>query len=854
MQDLEVLDGATGLESSVDALKEYDVKPEWREKKAAASKAVSLLGGVFKTALDRKEWPLAGASLFFLRELEDSTGPFFLGVPAQEEACSELEKHRDEISRRILDTTIVRGEHLRKAALDTRSEIPYLARERFLEEAIRMILKLFEKNEKDLTWPYQKTWSKAEACRFIAGCYLDRSRLALPKGSSVPAKKLEALSKAKEWAERSAENEKDIESLKIRIEIGLERRFYEPEISGDTVNGLIKKLFELEFVPSPSSILDWEIVDMGCAAGILRSELDENLLGLAPDKKAPIDDSYLPLLKARAAFRLFKVGPSSATKPDLMKTVADAVKALYSVPFSSPIWTETIDLLRKIKESRCVQGWQELLIYAWKVCVEREKQVPLGLHLRMYWARQLDLYDLAFHAALEAKDLKLAVEVADSLKSRPTIKWLNLERRLSGEDKEQLRKYHEVESQWALNKYLPDYQDRVKGLRKKRWMDLGERPVTDVPAGWAAVHFYIDQAQEEGKAQEGHAIILFNGDKETRLYRSFSLHRNKDGKDLWKAFEAWQSAEREMDFGRASPYLWELCSGLGQALEFLFDNSLPQNLLLIPYGFFHMVPIHAALLNDELLLQKKSCLYLPSWTLLGAKTTVRQTTKGKALFLKWESERNTFDDLFARWPEDGVANVKVKCATGHDVKKYLERGQNPDLFAILCHGKADPLNPYNSRLHLEEIPITHADLLTSGADLKGARVYLGACESDLAPSKTTLVDEHLSMAAAFLNKGAVEVAGTLWRAGDELVKEVIESALASPGKPFRELIREKQAMWWQGGFSESGLPEGGDPAVKLYFLAPFRVIGLSEVDDEPVRRDIGYPFDFPGALSRDGQG
>ncbi len=827
MPESEALDGAPALESAILALKEYDTEPEWRKKRDLASKATSLLAGVFKAALDRREWSSAGVVLHFLKELEQSGGPFFLGFAAEEGICSALEKNRKPIRQEVLHRTIDRAKHLRETAVDSRTKVPYLSRERFLEQAIRMIWGLFEK---DLGWPYQGTWSKREACHFIARCYLDRSRLILPKGSSIPQKKLEALQKAEEWAnKKGVANESDIESLKLLIEIGLERRRWDPSFSKDHVNDLIKRLSQLGFTPSPTSFLDWEIIDRGRAAGILPAEFDEMLMDLNGTSPAMKGDAYIPLLKACAAFRLFNAGSPSLASSDFMDRVSEAINTLYSVPFSSFIWNETIDLLKKIKQSGSFEDWPNLAIHAWRVCVEREQQVRLGLHLRMYWARQLDLYDLAFQAALEKEDMKTAAEIADSLKSRPTIKWLNLERSLSGENKKELEKWHEIESQWSMNRYIPDYQERVKDLTKQRQNPTEQRLPTDVPAGWAAVHFYIDQLQK------GHAII-FDGNSKNWIYHSFALHDEGAGTDLWNDFESWQSAEKDMalrDMGLGdrdkafekaehAPYLEKLCKGLGKALEFLFDKTLPSNLLLIPYGFLHVAPIHAALREDRLLLQEKSCLYLPSWSLLGAETPVSGKS-GRALLLNW-GEDETFEGLFNDWPDDGCKSTKIKDATGQAVRGFLTDAKTLELLAIICHGNADPLNPYNSRLELKQYPLTHADLYVLDANLSGTRVYLGACESDLAPSKRSLVDEHLSMASAFLNKGAHEVAGTLWRAGTELVKEVIESAVASPVKPFRRLIQEKQVQWW----SESSSLNGCDGIRKLYFLAPFRVVGFPD--------------------------
>jgi|LGOV01.1.fsa_nt_gb hypothetical protein len=608
---------------------------------------------------------------------------------------------------------------------------------------------------------------------------------------------------------------------------------YDGNFSKDQVDGLIRELSNASFDPSPVSPLDWEIVDRGCGrVGLLNKTLDERLFNLDLSSDILKKNRNLPLLKARSALRL------GITNDEIYDRAKKAVAALNSVPFSSFIWDESIDLLYKIK-GRC-KNWPDLAIKAWAICIRKEKEVPLGLQLRLYWSRHNLLYDLAFKAAVSKspKNLKRAVEIIDSLKSRPTIKWLNIEKSITDkEDKEILEKLYEIESQWALDNYIPDYHEQMQKLHEKKPRVNPERPITSVPAGWAAVHFYLDQDRQ------GHAIT-YNADSNKWRHYPFFLQDKSKGIDLWQDYNAWQAfdrytvdrdaALRNRDFlktaRQAGSYLQKLCHKVGCQLQFLFNDDLPENLILIPHGFLHLVPIHAAMNSNQVLLEKKTCIYLPAWS-LAPTDTARKPTNGMGLFINWE-KNNTFGEIYDNWPDNLPGDQKYPDATDNDVKEYLNKISIPHLLAILCHGEADPLNPYNSRLVLKRKGLTHGELVQLKNRMEGTRVVLGACESDLAPENQSFIDEHLSLATAFLQKGAVEIAGNLWRVGDTILKELIESVMQNGGESLFNLIRAKQKAWWK---NEIEIIINGvkvetitDSATKLYLLSPFRVIGFPE--------------------------
>ncbi|ETR69382.1 MAG: hypothetical protein OMM_09649 [Candidatus Magnetoglobus multicellularis str. Araruama] len=116
----------------------------------------------------------------------------------------------------------------------------------------------------------------------------------------------------------------------------------------------------------------------------------------------------------------------------------------------------------------------------------------------------------------------------------------------------------------------------------------------------------------------------------------------------------------------------------------------------------------------------------------------------------------------------------------------MNENDSPNLLVIYCHGEGEYVNPYQSRLKLYGGPLTHHEIIqkVKPKALSGTRVMLTACETDLVNRKFEIVDEHLSLANAFLRKGASEVLGTLFQCdnhmSDELIEEARETTELSP--------------------------------------------------------------------------
>jgi len=759
---------------------EVDSKPDLIEGRQLLSQKRHVFEEALKTLKKAHSWSQLGALLCFLHEAYDySLAP--IEMPAREKAlCANLDKYSDQIEEECTRINWQRAQGLRKTATDFSKEIKHTSRERLLERAIRLAWSRFSPEGE---WPYPAVAAKAEVCEFISRCYLERSKLALPKGSSIPEKKLEALNKAWHWAKKATA------TLNFcQMEIALERDRWEEDLPESWLETLLKEFLssqKLDF-KNPSH---WVIAHRARSLRLGDSTYDKELLAIDPSKFEERKELlWLPLFQSYAALRL--------NNSEVPRFLERAINKLSRVPFSDPLWDATVSLVEEVaKEGK--DKWEPVATKLWEICKEKEEQVRLSIQLRWYWAQHQKLYALAFRAAIRQENCRLAAEIADSLKSRPTIKMMAIEKSMrSDEDREMSALQVEVDAVFAAGGFSHHYDnllERVRELSKHKTPNQ-RRPIEDIPAGWAAVHFFLLSDEE------GYALICKNGEFEKSPPLSLSR--------LWITYQAWEKARQTdpPDSYSLVEATERVCEALGDAFPFLFE--IQENIIFIPHGFLHLLPLHAAKDDGRYLFLDKTCLYLPAWSLapMGNKDSV---SAQDMLFVNWEDTALREQLLKHKW------FVEIDSATGRDLIDNLNKSAcPPGLLVIICHGQGDLTNPYNSRLLLAEGGITHRELLKSLPSVGGSRVILAACETDFAPSGSGILDEHLSVSAAFLQKAAGEVGGTLFAAMAEECSEFVLAAKANPEKPLYEVLQKKQNEWAN--------------KININRLVPFRIMGFPQ--------------------------
>lgn len=739
-----------------------------------------------------------GLCLKLLGEQARSNFPVLGGLRLDEKTIREIDRLKNQVEAGYAQCVCKRAEDLAVYALSDNPSLFYLDRQRLLDRSLRLAQELLRTHQ----WPQNISPTRQELYGLLARLYLIRSRMILPRGDGFPPKKIEALSKAFECAKKvNGSLPHSFESLYLYARIGVEsaRHTETPLINRKELLDYLQKLFEQGFHPQKhgQEYFGWEIIDYANRLHIAQAKAFlPSLLARDPgDIPQPVHHRIY-LLQARAAKALSR-------SSEMKQKLRDAMEILPDLHFGDLLWDEVADFLDELRKSGFA-GWEDLAVECWEKCQvgEQRPEFKLSVGLRWYWTRFHELYETAFLAALK-RDHAKAIQIADSTKSRPTIKQRALEESLkpNDEDHKILReRIYSLEANDQARQFttnLRDIRKEVKAIRPAS--STFREPI--LPQGWAAAHIFIGK---EG----GHVLVSSINGVMHKLISPDALNR------LWQRFHDWQRGYRDIFRGNRNvslvkaikrvgePRLQDLCSTLGDTFDFLFELK-ESGVLFVPHGFLHLLPLHAA--RDQagrFLFEEKRTSYLPAASFAEGLRPPGNTS-GDALFVSWEG--NQFDSLYEDWP-----GHKLKDATPRAVLDYLEKSPNPPrLLALLCHGATNPINPFLSCLLLNRKRLTHLELRRTNFKLNGTSVVLGACESDMVSESSSPMDDPLSLATAFLLKGVSSVTGNLWKVEANLQQQVVDALRKeSPCHCLWKL----QNLW----LTEQRL---------LFYLAPFRVIG-----------------------------
>ena len=194
-----------------------------------------------------------------------------------------------------------------------------------------------------------------------------------------------------------------------------------------------------------------------------------------------------------------------------------------------------------------------------------------------------------------------------------------------------------------------------------------------------------------------------------------------------------------------------------------------------------------------------------------------------------------------------VWTCKKDDITKEHIVKLAERVEKtpPEILAILCHGEADEVDPFASRLKLGSGGISLLELMWRIPSLLGSTAMPAACETEMTPNRPNAIDEHISIAGTFLTKGCSQVLGTLWEAKEPLMKELIECAVSCRLSLWR-VFQCLQIKWlhhkpkYEIDYTDEAwsLFKDYDPGILLHDIAPFRVVGYPVDSPLPNRQKI----------------
>lgn len=648
-----------------------------------------------------------------------------------------------------------------------------------LEDAIRL-LKDFTSRDKV---------NNRETYVLLAEAYLKRSRIIRPKGLTIPAKKKEAIEKGLKTIDKALEIGKDEDGHEkaLRMKASL---FIELNRLGEDGKEDIKAVLK-------------DALDNGCKECTEKEDIKIAVLYSELTNAKNYLDAVVKSRCKNIAFEKARAYRELSQEAEFINEMKHVTNSLKKLPFSHPLWDDTVWYLKKLWKSDQYPRKDislQLSLCLWQICQENEKDISSPLHIRWYWSRMRDLYDLAF---LAAGDTKTKAIIADSLKSRPALQWNTWEE--LGKSDECIKAVIEAEAKALGGGYIIDYEEIKKKCKKSKTDEKPETPPLDieaVPEGWIVTHFYLNQLEKQGYA------LIYNSYSKTWGKETFKYD------ELFNAYIEWQGNYNNLpdrEKNESADRLLNLCETIGREMAFLFKNEIIPNeskVLFIPHDFLHRLPLHGAIktganARKKVFLENHASCYLPAWSLARGKGS---NAIDRNYMIKNYNGHN-FNTLIINhtW-----ANINP--APPDNLDSMLSMSTPPYSLVVLCHGKADMVNPFNSMLLLNGDIKSCLDILNAGFNLMGSRIFLGACETDLVPPLTDTIDEHLSVSTAFLNHNAQEIVGTLWAIYDTFVDFIFSEIIEKPN-----LYKKIQAL-------QKAAIENNKDATQLYKWLAFRAI------------------------------
>lgn len=756
-----------------------DTARRWRE---AWERVVATFDEVGSgAATDVETTHAVGSALRFLAEPPWGASAAPCYRPPVRARCEALSRHSAEVARFHRDQMRRMYEGVLAAAMD--GSRAHRAQRHALELAIKGLQGL----ARDPDLPAQ---DKHKVLHALARGHLYRSAIIRPRGFTTPAKKIEALRSALRALEEVGTP--DRESRRLKAIVGLEMK----RASGTEEEDLAKWLGHAKAdLVAPLDSPD----DVRIALAYAQNTKDLSVLA-ALDLAS--DAVVTPLERLRAECIRFGAGQADRVGA----YVESALEWVGERYLSDPAWEELVEAIQFLgREKPPHTLWRQLAISAWETCRDAEALVVDNCHLRWYWSRQRDLYDLAFHAADTAA---MKAEIADSLKGRPTMRWSGVEKMATGRHAARLRERIEAEAAALSGRYV---KNLVPGRGRQRQAANPSRPVTDLPSSWIAVHFYLSSGALRAEDRDhGYALIY---DAESKQWAEFTF----PSRPLWEAFWTWQD-DYARNKERAAPALKMLCREIGVSLARLFQIPANRPVAFIPHGFLHRVPIHMAIRSDDdvdwVWAEEHPSTSLASWAVSHPDQPSASLAAGGRVLIHHFSP--PYASLLA------CSDWANRDEESGDSKTLFSLAKAPELLVILCHGKGSTVHPFSGRLKLKDQDVTLADLLEANIPLTDSRVVLGACETDMAPPLGTAVDEHVTLSSVLQQSGAAEVVSGMWEVENTRIAEIVE--LARTRRPETSLL--ELLWWWQRDSLANCYHANEGDARELYAIAAFRVAGI----------------------------
>lgn len=235
-----------------------------------------------------------------------------------------------------------------------------------------------------------------------------------------------------------------------------------------------------------------------------------------------------------------------------------------------------------------------------------------------------------------------------------------------------------------------------------------------------------------------------------------------------------------------------------------------RDLVLIPAGPLHLLPIHALHANGAYLIEGRNISYAPSAAVWSKLSEGRKQTFESALLMGYADEKIPMVHAEVRTIKGSLNKVEVRTGEQATIREYFDGSATKDIIHLACHGVFRADNPMFSSLHLSDGWMTANDI--SSHKISASVVTMSACETGL--NELAAGDEILGLTRGFLSAGARNVVQSLWTVNDAATSDLMSHFYNAiqRGQTIRASLRQAQITM---------IEKGSHP----YHWAPFVLIG-----------------------------
>ena len=260
---------------------------------------------------------------------------------------------------------------------------------------------------------------------------------------------------------------------------------------------------------------------------------------------------------------------------------------------------------------------------------------------------------------------------------------------------------------------------------------------------------------------------------------------------------------KDLQNKRNSNILYEL-NPLVEPLKHLSKPG--QVLVFLPCGNLHRIPLHALLLNDEVLIRRNPIVYCSS---LGALTIAFERRQDKekrgAITISRQASFSLNASIYGDPPSDigkkalhatasklGVSQLHTN--EQFDPTLFIQTIQDPSLQILHYHGHANfsTADPMDQNLSFGDQSLTLREIFDIKAGDRAFHATLLGCGSGA--SKTVQTNDVIGLVPAFFHAGAASTVSSLWTFSDRdaaLYQKYFYNDLAGFGDQDEEVLERK---------------------------------------------------------------